>query len=122
MVSGFLSCFELKSALAELRSTTGGFEAVFLSFLHTRVSGKESSLLQNGSEIAVYLKQSSGNTVSDCTSLAGVSATANVNQNVELLSSLSSCQRLTNDNLQSLQTEVLINASLIDCNITITGY
>lgn len=28
MVSGFLSCFELKLALAELRSTTGGFEAV----------------------------------------------------------------------------------------------
>ena len=60
--------------------------------------------------------------MSDRTSLAGVSATANVNQNVELLSSLSSCQRLTNDNLQSLQTEVLINASLIDCNITITWY
>ena len=29
MVSGFLSCFELKSALAELRRATGGFEAVF---------------------------------------------------------------------------------------------
>ena len=29
MVSGFLSCFELKSALAELWRATGGLEAVF---------------------------------------------------------------------------------------------
>ena len=29
MVSGFLSCFELKSALAELRRATGSLEAVF---------------------------------------------------------------------------------------------
>ncbi len=118
----FLALLSCRLSLAELRCATSGFEAVLLSFLHTRISGKESSLLQNGSEIAVYLKQSSGNTVSDSTSLAGVSATANVNENVELLSSLSSCQRLTNDNLQSLQTEVLIDASLIDCNITITRY
>ena len=32
MVSGFLSCFELKSALAELRSAAGGLEAVFSFF------------------------------------------------------------------------------------------
>ena len=32
MVSGFLSCFELKSALAELRRATGGFEAVLIGY------------------------------------------------------------------------------------------
>ena len=33
MVSGFLSCFELKSALAELRSATGCLEAFWDTFL-----------------------------------------------------------------------------------------
>ena len=37
MVSGFLSCFELKSALAELRSAAGSLEAV-LNLSFTRFS------------------------------------------------------------------------------------
>ena len=50
--------------------------------------------------------------MSDSTSLAGVTTTTNVYQYIELLSILSCCQRLTNDNLQGLQSEILINASL----------
>ena len=33
MVSGFLSCFELKLALAELRSATGSLEAYYVLIL-----------------------------------------------------------------------------------------
>ena len=57
MVSGFLSCFELKSALAELRSTTGGFEAVLLTLLHTRIAGQEASLLQHRTVLVALLQQ-----------------------------------------------------------------
>ena len=71
MVSGFLSCFELKSALAELRSTTGGFEAVFFTLLHARVTGKETSLFDGGLELLVCLYQRAGNAMADGARLAG---------------------------------------------------
>ena len=39
---------------------------------------------------------------SDCTSLTSISATAYVYDNIKLICGFSSCQRLTNDNLQCL--------------------
>ena len=60
MVSGFLSCFELKLALAELRRATGSLEAVLLALLHTRIAGEEASLLQDGAVLGVDQQQGAG--------------------------------------------------------------
>ena len=65
MVSGFLSCFELKSALAELRSAACSLEAVLLALLHTRVAGEEAGGLQGGAVLLVGQQQSAGHTVTD---------------------------------------------------------
>ena len=102
MVSGFLSCFELKSALAELRSATGSLEAVLLTFFHTWITSKESSCFENWSVLCVCLKKGSCNTMSDGTSLSCVSATFNVNENVKFSFCFCCSQWLTNDNFQSL--------------------
>ena len=83
MVSGFLSCFELKLSLAELRSATGCLEAVLLSFFHTRVAGQVSGLLQNASELRIRLKQSSCNAVSDGACLSGISAALYIDKDIK---------------------------------------
>ncbi len=43
MVPGFLGILKSRSALAELRCATSGFEAVLLTLLHTRIAGQEAS-------------------------------------------------------------------------------
>ena len=78
MVSGFLSCFETVLALAELRRATGGLEAVFLSLLHSRISGQESGLLQHGSVVRICMQQSSGDSMTDGACLSGETAAVNV--------------------------------------------
>ena len=46
-------------SLGELRSATSGFEAVLLSFLHSRVASEETSLLQLAAEVfCIVLEQS----------------------------------------------------------------
>ena len=84
MVSGFLSCFELKSALAELRSTTGGFEAVLLTLLHTRIAGQEASLLQHRTVLVALLQQGAAQAVTDSASLTGNTAAGNADDDVVL--------------------------------------
>ena len=56
------------------------------------------------------------------TCLSGVTTTTNIYQNVEFLGVLSSCQRLTNDSFQSLQSELLIDASFIYSNVAGSRY
>ena len=60
MVSGFLSCFELKLSLAELRSATGCLETVFLALFHSRVAGQEAGGLEGGAEALVHGQQGAG--------------------------------------------------------------
>ncbi len=60
--------------------------------------------------------------MSDRTSLSGVSAALNVNHDIELAVGLGSNQRLTNDNLQGLKSKILIEGSLINSNVTGSGY
>ena len=104
MVSGFLSCFELKLALAELRRATGSLEAVLLSLFHSRVTSQVTCFFQNRSEISICMKQSSCDTMTDGACLSCISASANIYQNVKFILGFCRCQRLTNDNLQSLQS------------------
>ena len=54
----FLALLSCRLSLAELRCATSGFEAVFLTFLHTRIAGQEAFLLQSSTVLLVLLQQS----------------------------------------------------------------
>ena len=60
--------------------------------------------------------------MSDSTSLTCCAATSYSYNYVELVSCLCSYERLSNDNLECLKSEILIDRSLVDCNISISGY
>ena len=122
MVSGFLSCFELKSALAELRSAAGGLEAVFLTLFHSRITCEESCALEHRSVISVCLKESSCNTVTDCSSLSCVTAAFYVYDYIEFVCCACSYERLAYNNLQSLKSEILVDISFIDRDLTCSRY
>ena len=52
----FLAFLE-KSALGELRCTTGGLQTGLLTLLHTRITGQETGLLQGGTVLGIYQQQ-----------------------------------------------------------------
>ena len=60
-----------KSALAELRCATSGFEAVFLSFFHSGVTGQEAGLLEDGAQLGIVLEQSPGQAMTESAGLSG---------------------------------------------------
>ena len=60
--------------------------------------------------------------MSYCAGLTCVSATLYSNLNIVLINCLCSYKRLTNDNLKCLKTKVLIDVSLVDCNISLARY
>jgi hypothetical protein len=99
-----ISVEEKKLSLGELRCATSGFETVFLSLFHTRVTSQETCFLQNRTILAVCLKKCTGDAVTDCASLASETTAAYVNLNIELVEGLGSYERLTNDNFQGLKT------------------
>ena len=118
MVSGFLSCFELKLSLAELRSATSGLEAVLLTLFHSWVAGQQTCFFEQWAHFIAVLQQSTGDTVTDRTSLTGNAAAANGADNVKFTSSVGNFKWLTNDQFEGIQTEVLVNVSVVDGNFT----
>ena len=56
----------VKSALRELRCTTGSLQTVLLTFLHTRIAGQEAFLLQSSTVLLVLLQQSAAQAVEMC--------------------------------------------------------
>ena len=110
-----------KLSLGELRSATSGLETVLLSLLHTRVAGQEAGGLQGGTVVRVSGQQSAGNTVTDCTCLAGDTATGNVGDDVKLAGSAGYAEGLVNDELQGLETEVLIDGTAVDGDLAGAG-
>ena len=101
----FLALLSCRLSLAELRCATSGFEAVLLTFLHTRIAGQEASLLQGAAQLGVELEQSSGDTVADSTGLTGNTAACNAANDVELLFGTGENERLTNDRLEGIKAD-----------------
>ena len=119
---GFSHICRSRLSLRELRSATSGFEAVLLSLLHTRVSGEETSGLQSRSVLCICLEQCTGDAVADSASLSGHTAALDVDQNIKLICILRQHERLANDGLQSLKSEVIIDVSLIDRDLAGSRY
>src|SRR5699024_8156880 len=89
-------------------------EAVLLSFFHSGVAGHEASGLQSDTVPGVQGDQSPGQTMTDGTGLTGNTAAGYVDDDVHLAQHIGGNQGLTNDQLQGLQTEVVVNIAAID--------
>ena len=116
---GFFLCDSL--SLRELRCTTSALESVLLSLLHTRITSKEASLLEEGLVGLICGKECTSNTVTDCTCLAGEATAVYVNNYVELANSVGNAEGLVNDELHGLKTEVLVDAAAVDGDLAGAG-
>ena len=86
-------------------------------FLHViRVFGGTGLVFQ-----ALFLQKRTCNAVADRACLACNAAAMDVGQNIELTFAVDRCERLTNDDLQSLKAEVLINILAVDSDLAGTG-
>ena len=104
----------MKLSLGELWSTSCGFETVLLSFLHSGVAGHEAGGLQRSAVLRVQGDQSAGNAVADSTGLTGYAAAGDGDDNVNLAQQIGGDQRLTDDQLQGVQTEILVDVTAVD--------
>ena len=109
-------------SLAELWCATSGFETVFLSFLHSRVTGQVAGFFEDRSVLRICLEQSAGDAVADRSGLSGVAASVYVDKNIKLICRICRNERLTNYNLQCLQTQIIIDISFIYGNFTCSRY
>ena len=101
-------------SLAELGRAAGGVEAVLLALLHTRVASQEPGRLQSGTELLVHQQQGPGNAVADGAGLTGDAAAGDSGDDVHLAHRGGGDQGLTDDELQGLQTEILLNVPAVD--------
>ena len=110
-----------KSALAELGSTTCSLQTVLLTLLHTRIAGQEAGLLQNGTVLIALLQQGAAQAVTDRTSLTGNTAAGNADDDIVLALQAQQDQRRTDDQLQGLQAEVVVDITIVDGDLASAG-
>ena len=106
--------FEL--SLAELGRAAGGFEAVLLTLLHTRIAGEEAGALEGGAVLLVHLEEGPGHAVADGAGLAGDAAAGDGGHDVHLAQVLGGDQGLADDELQGLQAEVVVDVTAVDAD------
>ena len=68
----------------ELGRFTRFLQAVFLSFLHSRVAGQETCLFKNGTEIGIGFLQCTCKTHANGTGLTGVATAVDLDEDVVL--------------------------------------
>ena len=105
------------SALGELGSATGGLQTVFLTLLHTRIAGQEAGLLQDGAVLGVHQQQGAADAVTQGAGLTGNAAAFHGSNDIHLAQGIGGGQGLTDDHLQGLQTEVLVDIAAVDGDI-----
>ena len=101
-------------SLGELRCTAGAFETVLFAFLHTRVAGQEACLLEDRTKGFVILQKRSRKTVADGAGLAGHAAAGDAADDIELVGQFGQGEGLTNDELEGVKTEIIVDVAIID--------
>ena len=101
-------------SLGELGCTASALETVLLSLGHSRVSGQEACLLERGAELRIILKERSGDTVTDSAGLAGDTAAVDAADDVELFTRAGEFERLADNELESLKSEIIVYISVVD--------
>ena len=107
-------CWVSNSALAELRRAAGGFEAVLFALLHAGIAGEVTGSLELSAVVLIQLEQGAGNAVTDGAGLAGDAAAADGGFNVDLAEKVQSGEGLADQQLQGLQTEVIVDIPAVD--------
>ena len=110
----FLALLSCRLSLAELRCATSCFETVFLALLHTRIAREEAGLLQDGAILGVDQQQGAGHAVTQSAGLTGHAAALDGGNDVDLAELLRSGEGLTDDHLQGLETEILVDVAAVD--------
>ena len=101
-------------SLRELRSAAGGLEAVLLALLHSGVAGQEPGFLEGGAVGGIHLQQGAGDAVTDGAGLAGDAAAGDGGLDVHLALHAGGDQGLTDDELQGLKAEIIVDVAAID--------
>ena len=101
-------------SLGELGSAAGGFEAVLLSFLHSGVAGQEAGGLEGCAVLCVDAEECAGNAMTDSAGLAGNAAALDGADDVDLADGVGADQGLTDDELQGIETEVVVDVTAVD--------
>ena len=101
-------------SLGELGSATGGLQTVLLSLLHSGVAGQEAGGLQGCAVLSVDAEESAGNAMTDSAGLAGNAAALDGADDVNLADGVGADQGLTNDELQGIETEVVVDVTAVD--------
>ena len=103
-----------KSALGELGRATGGLQTVLLALLHTRIAGEETGLLEDGTVVGIDEQQSAGNAVAQSAGLTGHTAALDGGDDIDLTEGLGRGEGLTDDHLEGLETEILVDVAAVD--------
>ena len=108
-------------SLGELGCATCSLEAVLLALLHARIAGQIAGLLDDRLVVLVRLHEGAGDAMTDGAGLAGEAAALAVDDDVELAGGFGQVQGLTDDHLQGLIAEVLVQGALVDDDVTLAG-
>ena len=98
----------------ELRCATSGFETVFLSFLHSRVTSEKACFCEERFVRCVCEEQRSCNAVTDSACLTGDAAAFSRAYDVEFAFRACYAERLIYDELQCFKTEVFVDVTSVD--------
>ena len=89
--------------------------------LHTRIAAQEACSLQSSAVVGVSLQQSASETMTDSAGLTGDTAACNVGDDVELTGGAGNAEGLVDDELQGLETEVIVDGTAVDGDLTAAG-
>ena len=92
-------------------------QTVFLTLFHSRIARHEACRFERGTEFGIRYDESSGDAVTDGTRLSGRSAASYVDGYVVLVESRGEIEGLTYDELERLESEVIVDASLVDDDV-----
>ena len=116
VIPGFFDDSKLRLTLAELGSATCSLEAVLLTFFHSGVTGKESCLFKLAAKLRINIEQSAGDAVTDGACLTCEAAAINIYKNIKLAECIGELEGITNDHLEGLISEIIVDVPLIDCD------
>ena len=105
----------------ELESCASTAETVFFTFFGTGVTGQEASMFEGRTELGIIVDERTGDTLKDSTSLTGLAAAANIDDDIKVFSHVHEIKRLTKDHAERGTIEVFFNALLVDGDIAFAG-
>ena len=92
----------------------GARRAAFIALLHTRIAGEETSLLQDGAVVLAGQQQGAGDAVAQSAGLAADAAALDSGDHVHLTLAGGGHQGLTDDHLQGVEAEILLDVPAVD--------